>query len=41
MRCPYCGKEITEEEKKTHGCFLRRDAERDVKPMKWKPDVRK
>jgi hypothetical protein len=37
MRCPYCGKIITEEEKKTHSCFIRAEAERDMKPVKWKP----
>ena len=40
MRCPYCGKIITEKEKKKHKCFIEEEAERDIKPIKWKPGAR-
>jgi len=39
MKCPYCGKII--KSKKDHECFIRREAERDIKPLKWRPDIKK
>jgi len=34
MRCPHCGRIITD--KKRHKCFIQEDAERQIKPLKWK-----
>ena len=36
MRCPRCGRII----KGRHSCF-RKDAEKDIKPVKWRPAIRK
>jgi len=38
MKCPYCGRII--KDKRHHECFIRKEAEKEIRPVKWKPCAR-